>query len=132
MRRFVRCLNHIVEMRCCMLNAVTLLHCHVVHLYWEPYVEGWMPYLLIDIWRNRERICFLRSILQVVDARLGDGGEIRLGIVVACVVAPFLEWCGQYALGGAIGLDLIHIEGGWMVRSYGSSSMIASLCWEGK
>ena len=58
----------------------------------------------------------MRSILQVVDARLGDGGKIRLSIVVACVVAPFLEWCGKDALGGAIGLDLIHIEGGWMVR----------------
>ena len=90
--RFVRCLNHIVEMRCCMPNAVALLYSHVVHLHWEPYVEGWMPYFLIDIWRNRERICFLRSILQVVDARLGDGGKIRLNIVVACVVAPFLEW----------------------------------------
>ena len=36
--------------------------------------------------------------------------------MVACVVAPFLEWCGKDALGGAIGLDLIHIEVGWIVR----------------
>ena len=68
MRRFVRSLYHIIEMRCAVPYTVSFFYGHVVHLYREPYIKRRMPHFVVNILGNREGIGLLTAVFQEVDA----------------------------------------------------------------
>ena len=88
-----------------MPSAIALGHIHMIHVDGHPHIRRGIGNLIIDMLVNKEVVGLCVTILDVIDTRLLDRGEIELHIVVLEVCAPLLDGTTKCLGGSAILVD---------------------------
>ncbi len=85
-----RRLQRVVHVRQAVPDSVRLVDHHVVHLHREPDVRGRVPDRVVHVRADRERLRFLRPVLDVIEPRAVHRAEVRRDVLVPEVRSPGL------------------------------------------
>ena len=82
--------------RFAMPDAVSFIHCHMIHVDGNPHIGGGVGDMVVHSFVDEEIVCFHIAVLDVVYARILHFGKVEFCIVVLEVSSPHRGLSGEY------------------------------------